>query len=79
LDFRPVCLWHGEQTVLNGVYDQEWPAWYAAYVIAHGLNKLLAQPLAVDQLGQFLAESNRRYEQTNKHQSWADFIKRELL
>ena len=67
-----------EQTVLNGVYDQVWPAWYADYVIAHGLNELLPQPVSVEQLNHFLTESFQRYEQTDKGQTWADFTAADL-
>ena len=34
---------HGayETTELNGVYDQEWPRWYAAYAVEHGIGEIL--------------------------------------
>ena len=33
---------HGayETTELNGVYDQEWPRWYAAYAVEHGIGEI---------------------------------------
>lgn len=68
-----------EQTVLKGASDQAWPAWYAAYVIDNGLNELLPQPITVPQLSQFLTESNQRYEQTDKRQTWADFTATDLV
>jgi len=70
---------HYEQTELKGVYDQNWAAWYADYVIEHGLNKLLPQSVTVAQLSQFLTESNRGYEQTGKRQTWADFTAADLI
>ena len=33
-----------ETNVLNGVYDQEWAAWYARWAVEHGLNDLVEQP-----------------------------------
>jgi hypothetical protein len=38
---------HGvyETTELGGVYDQQWAAWYAAYLLKHGLGELLGQAL----------------------------------
>ncbi len=67
-----------EQTVLNDVYDQEWPAWYAEYAIKHGLNELLPQAVNVEQLSHFLTESFQRYEQSDQGQTWADFIAADL-
>lgn len=68
-----------EETVLKGVPDQEWPDWYAAYVIENRMNELLPQPVAVPQLGQFLAESNQRYEQAGKPGTWAEFTAADLV
>ena len=50
---------HGayETTELNGVYDQEWPRWYAAYAIEHGIGALVGHAVTTDQLSQFLANS----------------------
>jgi len=50
---------HGvfEGTVLNGVHDQAWAQWYAAYALEHGLGELLGHPVTVDVLATFLAES----------------------
>ena len=48
---------HGEfeTAELGGVYDQDWPRWYAAYAIEHGLGALVGHPVTTDQLAQFLA------------------------
>jgi hypothetical protein len=50
---------HGvyESTVLGGVYDREWPAWYAAYAIEHGLGELVGHDVTADQLRVFLAST----------------------
>jgi hypothetical protein len=64
---------HYEQTILKGVYDQEWPAWYADYVIAHGLGELLPAPVAAEQLSRFLAENYKRYKQENSKLGWAEY------
>jgi hypothetical protein len=69
---------HFEQTVLNGVYDQEWPAWYADYVITHGLAPLLPTPLTADQLGQILAENYEHYQKENPKQGWAEFTAQQI-
>ena len=56
---------HYEQTILNGVYHEEWADWYADYAIAHGLNSLLTNPLTVDQLSHFLSEITDHHKSEN--------------
>ena len=50
---------HGafETTELNGVYDKEWPRWYAAYAVEHGLGEIIGRPVSADELTQFLTTS----------------------
>ena len=50
---------HGqyETSELSGVYDQDWPRWYAAYAVEHGLGELVGHDVPVDQLAQFLAST----------------------
>ncbi len=56
---------HGvyEKNELHGVYDEQWPDWYAGFVIEHGMNSLLAQPVTAADLGRFFDESNQRYKE----------------
>lgn len=69
---------HFEQTVLKGIYDQEWPAWYSEYVVQHGLGELLPTPVTVEQLGRFLAENYELYQRENSKQNWADFTAQQI-
>lgn len=69
---------HFEQTVLKGVYDQEWPAWYADYVIQHGLGELLSTPVTVEPLAQFLAEDYEVYKRENSKLDWADYTAQQI-
>ncbi len=39
-----------EATVLNGVYDEEWPRWYAEYAVENGLGGLVGHAIATDRL-----------------------------
>jgi hypothetical protein len=50
---------HGvyESTVLNGVYDQEWPRWYAGYAVEHGIGTILSRDVDADELARLLAAS----------------------
>jgi hypothetical protein len=70
---------HYEQTVLNGVYDRDWHIWYAEYAIEHGLNKLLERALTLEQLSQFLSQTNDRYEAEKSARSWANYTAQKIV
>jgi hypothetical protein len=57
---------HGrfEESELQGVYDQGWPRWYAAYAVDHGMAALVGHDLTSDQLAAFLASTNDEFERT---------------
>jgi hypothetical protein len=67
---------HGayEKSILGGAYDEEWPAWYAAYLLDHGLRDLLpgAESLDVDTLTAMLARLAADYEQGEQTSPWPD-------
>ena len=67
---------HGayETNDLGGVFDQEWPAWYAAYLLDHCLRDLLpgAESLDVDNLTAMLARLAADYERGEKASPWPD-------
>jgi hypothetical protein len=54
---------HGvyEAAELSGVYDQDWPRWYAAYAVEHGLGELVGHDVPADQLTAFLARTFEEY------------------
>lgn len=68
-----------EQVVLKGVYDQDWPAWYADYILEHGLNTLLEQPVNKEGFSQFLFESNELRKQQTPEPDWVDYTAREIV
>ena len=73
---------HGtyESTELNGVYDQEWPAWYAAWAVEHGIAEPIGHAVTTDQLGRFLAETNVEFEQAEPtpSESWQAYTARRI-
>jgi hypothetical protein len=69
---------HFEQSVLKGVYDQEWPAWYADYVIQRGLGELLPAPVTVESLAQFLTKNYEVYKRENSKLNWADYTAQQI-
>jgi hypothetical protein len=58
---------HGryETTELNGVYDQDWPRWYAGYAVEHGIGTLVGHEITADRLAAFLAASYADFEQAD--------------
>lgn len=75
-------LAHGvyEGTELNGVYDQEWPRWYAAYAVEHGIGALVDHDVTTEQLAEFLANSYAELEQTDPRpaEPWAAYTARRI-
>jgi hypothetical protein len=78
---RQTSAAHGvyEETELNGIYDQEWAAWYAAWALEHGLNDLLDSNMNADRLAALLVEINDVHQQANSGENWAQFTARWLV
>lgn len=73
---------HGvyEESELNGVYDNGWPRWYAAYAVEHGIGALVGHEVTADQLAEFLASNNVAFEGTDPKPSepWAAYTARRI-
>jgi hypothetical protein len=73
---------HGayETTELNGVYDMEWPAWYAAYAVEHGIDDLIGRQVPADELGRFFSSAYAEFQQADPKPSepWAAYTARRL-
>lgn len=73
---------HGEfeEAELKGVYDQDWPRWYAAFAVEHGIRTLVGHAISVDQLAEFLASTNAEFEQTKPElrEPWAIYTARRI-
>jgi hypothetical protein len=69
---------HGkyEATELNGVFDEEWPQWYASYAVDHGLAQILGREVAEERVGRHLATAYAEYEQVDPKPdgTWATYI-----
>ena len=72
---------HGvyEENELNGVYDENWPDWYAAYLVQHGLGDLLGAPILADQLSQLLKQCDQAYKQERPGRGWPEFYAQRLV
>lgn len=68
---------HGEHeaTVLGGVYDEEWSAWYAGHLIEHGFQDVIPDSgnLDVDQLGAILKQLDVEYRRERPDREWPTY------
>jgi hypothetical protein len=73
---------HGayEATELNGVYDEQWPAWYAAYAVDHGIGAVLGRDIPTDDLAQFLSTAWQEYQAMDPPpaEPWGRFLARQI-
>lgn len=67
-----------EQTVLKGVYDQEWPAWYAEHLLELKLNDLLSRPVTQADLSNFLFQSDEVRKQQRPEPDWVDYTAHDI-
>lgn len=74
---------HGEYetTVLDGVYDEDWPRWYAAYLLEHGLAEHLSNTGRTDAaaLATTLTRLAEDYERERPAEPWPDVYARRLV
>ena len=76
---------HGrfEAEALGGVRDEEWPKWYAGYLLDHGLLDLFPEPSASGRLGahldELLAEADRLQRANAPGEKWQDYYARFLV
>ena len=73
---------HGryEEAELDGVYDQQWPRWYAAYAVEHGIGDLVGRPVTTDELAAFLATTNLDLEriEPERREPWSTYTARRI-
>lgn len=69
-----------EATELKGVYDRDWPRWYAAYAVDHGIGAMLGRPVTSEELTEFLASSYAEFEQAEPKpaEPWAAYTARRI-
>lgn len=74
---------HGryEASELQGVYDQEWPQWYAAYAVDHGLAQILGHSVTRNDLAGSLASNFDEFRAADPDpaESWDTFIARRIV
>ena len=72
---------HGvyEAVELGGVYDRQWPRWYADYLVDHGIAELLGRQLEVNELaGALEASWQAQTDDGVPAEEWATYTARWL-
>jgi len=64
---------------LGGRYNYGWPAWYADYLLEHGLPEMLGRPLEKESLARFLADADREHRAENPDQDWPVFYAHKMI
>ena len=74
---------HGayETTELNGVYDQAWANWYAAYAVDHGMGAVLGREIGAEELALLLATTYEEFHAIDPPpaEGWQTFIARRIV
>jgi hypothetical protein len=72
---------HGvyEESELNGVYDQQWPAWYAAYLVQHGLGDLVGSAVTSEQVSRLLEQYDQDYKLDQPGEGWPAYYARRFV
>ena len=70
-----------ERDELNGVYDEDWPAWYARHVVDNGLAAVVGRELTADEVGVHLQRLSDEYSGLDPQaaESWAPWTARRLV
>jgi hypothetical protein len=68
-----------EATELEGVFDEQWPQWYADFLVANGFADLLAVEADLDELASRLSEISQRHKAERIDESWASYTARNLI
>ena len=68
-----------EQSELKGVRDQDWPAWYARYLLAHGLHSLIGRDIGEDELANLLKACDLAYLRDQPQKSWQDYYAQRIV
>lgn len=74
---------HGryEESELDGVYDQEWAGWYAAYAVEHGIGDLVGHAVTAERLAGFLADTFAEFRQIEPEPAggWPGYASRRIV
>lgn len=64
---------------LNGVRDEAWPAWYANYLITHGLQNLIGREVGAEELAKLLSTCDDLNRANHVQEPWPDYYAKLIL
>lgn len=62
-----------EEEELGGVRDEQWADWYAAHLLANGLDGLLASQMDAEELSSALSEISAAQKAAANTEDWAAY------
>ena len=68
-----------EQNDLAGASDEDWPGWYARYLLAHGLDRLIGRELSEEELRGMLGTCDAEFRRQQPQVEWPDYYARRIL
>lgn len=68
-----------EQEGLNGKFDQNWPSWFATWLLDNGLPALLEKKPDPAGLAKFLEDTSLEFKSLSDKQTWQDYTAAELI
>jgi hypothetical protein len=68
-----------ETMELEGSRDEQWPDWYAQYLLVNGLAGMLGRQPDNDGLAAMLEQYSREHKTAGSQQDWAEFTAQRLL
>jgi len=77
---RAASAAHGEYETreLGGVYDLNWPDWYATYLLEHGWEEFVGHVVTVEALSGALRACDAAYKLEAPRAAWPDFYAQRL-
>ena len=64
---------------LGGGRDEQWPAWYAQYLLDNGMAELLSLQPNSDSLAALLEQGSREHKAASSSEDWTSYTARYLL
>lgn len=74
---------HGdyEAMELDGVYDADWPRWYAAYAVEHGIGGIIGRDVTADEVAEIFSAAWEDFQRADPKptESWSALTARQIV
>lgn len=68
-----------EKDELQGKFDEQWPAWYADFLLNNGLATLTGTTPDPDALASFLDQTSQQMKSESSQQPWHEYTANKLF